>query len=77
MGYMASVQGLIHPVQIRSHLICTSTDMEQRISLTTDKERQDIKKYPGFIHTKLMRGIKLGFRLTAAINHCQSPIKTS
>merc|ERR1712240_310441 len=38
--------------------------MEQRVSHTADKELQDIeKKYPGFIHMKLMKGIMLSFRL--------------
>ena len=41
-----------------------STDHEQRVSHTADKELQDIeKKYPGFIHMKLMKGIMLSFRL--------------
>ena len=57
-------QGLVHPVQIVPYLICMSTDNEQRVSHTADKELQDIeKKYPGFIHMKLMKGIKLSFRL--------------
>ena len=46
------------------YLICMSTDHEQRVSHTADKELQDIeKKYPGFIHMKLMKGIMLSFRL--------------
>jgi len=57
-------QGLVHPVQIVPYLICMSTDHEQRVSHTADKELQDIeKKYPGFIHMKLMKGIMLSFRL--------------
>ena len=41
-----------------------STDLEQRVSHTADKELQDIeKKYPGFIHMKLMRGIRLSYQL--------------
>jgi len=57
-------QGLVHPVQIVPYLICMSTDMEQRVSHTADKELQDIeKKYPGFIHMKLMKGIKLSYQL--------------
>eukprot|EP00090_Calanus_glacialis_P019633 TRINITY_DN3012_c0_g1_i1.p1 TRINITY_DN3012_c0_g1~~TRINITY_DN3012_c0_g1_i1.p1 ORF type:complete len:2150 (+),score=766.00 TRINITY_DN3012_c0_g1_i1:196-6645(+) len=57
-------QGLVHPVQIVPYLICMSTDMEQRVSHTADKELQDIeKKYPGFIHMKLMKGIRLSFQL--------------
>jgi len=57
-------QGLVHPVQIVPYLICMSTDLEQRVSHTADKELQDIeKKYPGFIHMKLMRGIRLSYQL--------------
>eukprot|EP00092_Neocalanus_flemingeri_P037508 GFUD01040842.1.p1 GENE.GFUD01040842.1~~GFUD01040842.1.p1 ORF type:complete len:1343 (-),score=395.27 GFUD01040842.1:539-3985(-) len=57
-------QGLVHPVQIVPYLICMSTDAEQRVSHTADKELQDIeKKYPGFIHMKLMRGIRLSYQL--------------
>jgi len=57
-------QGLVHPVQIVPYLICMSTDVEQRVSHTADKELQDIeKKYPGFIHMKLMRGIRLSYQL--------------
>ena len=41
-----------------------STDSEQRVSHTADKELQDIeKKYPGFIHMKLMEGIRLSYQL--------------
>ena len=41
-----------------------STDCEQRVSHTADRELQDIeKKYPGFIHMKLMQGIKLSYSL--------------
>jgi hypothetical protein len=58
------IQGLAHPVQIVPYLICMSTDIEQRVGHTADKELRDIeKKYPGFIHMKLMKGIKLSFRL--------------
>merc|ERR1719384_943963 len=57
-------QGLVHPVQIVPYLICMSTDSEQRVSHTADKELQDIeKKYPGFIHMKLMEGIRLSYQL--------------
>ena len=57
-------QGLVHPVQIVPYLICMSTDAEQRVSHTADKELQDIeKKYPGFIHMKLMEGIRLSYSL--------------
>ncbi len=33
-------QGLVHPVQIVPYLICMSTDMEQRVSHTADRELQ-------------------------------------
>lgn len=57
-------QGLVHPIQIVPYLICMSTDSEQRVSHTADKELQDIeKKYPGFIHMKLMRGVRLSYKL--------------
>ena len=57
-------QGLVHPVQIVPYLICMSTDAEQRVSHTADKELQDIeKKYPGFIHMKLMEGIRHSYQL--------------
>lgn len=57
-------QGLVNPVQIIHYLICMSTDSEQRVSHTADKELQDIeKKYPGFIHMKLMEGIRLSYQL--------------
>jgi len=57
-------QGLVHPVQIVPYLICMSTDSEQRVSHTADRELQEIeKKYPGFIHMKLMQGIRLSYQL--------------
>jgi len=57
-------QGLVHPVQIVPYLICMSTDSEQRVSHTADRELQEIeKKYPGFIHMKLMQGIRLSYNL--------------
>jgi len=57
-------QGLVHPVQIVPYLICMSTDVEQRVSHTADRELQEIeKKYPGFIHMKLMQGIRLSYKL--------------
>ena len=41
-----------------------STDGDKRVSHTADRELQDIeKKYPGFIHMKLMRGIRLSYAL--------------
>ena len=41
-----------------------STDSEQRVSHTADRELQEIeKKYPGFIHMKLMFGIRLSYQL--------------
>lgn len=57
-------QGLVHPVQIVPYLICMSTDAEQKVSHTADRELQEInRKYPGFIHMKLLQGIKLSHRL--------------
>jgi len=65
-------QGLVHPVQIVPYLICMATDMEQRISHTADRELQDIeKKYPGFIHMKLLQGIKLSFTLQEILQRGQ------
>jgi cohesin loading factor subunit SCC2 len=41
-----------------------STDCETRMSHTADRELQEIeKKYPGFIHMKLMEGIRLSYKL--------------
>jgi cohesin loading factor subunit SCC2 len=41
-----------------------STDSETRVSHTADRELQEIeKKYPGFIHMKLMQGIRLSYNL--------------
>ncbi|CAB3386176.1 Hypothetical predicted protein [Cloeon dipterum] len=57
-------QGLVHPVQIVPYLICMSTDKEQAVSHSADKQLQEIeKKYPGFIHMKTLDGIWLSFRL--------------
>ena len=51
-------------VQIVPYLVCMSTDGDKRVSHTADRELQDIeKKYPGFIHMKLMRGIRLSYAL--------------
>ena len=51
-------------VQIVPYLVCMSTDGDKRVSHTADRELQDIeKKYPGFIHMKLMRGIRLSYSL--------------
>lgn len=63
LGFLYVHKSNICP-QIVPYLICMSTDHEQRVSHTADKELQDIeKKYPGFIHMKLMKGIMLSFRL--------------
>ena len=57
-------QGLVHPVQIVPYLICMSTDAEQKVSHTADRELQEInRKYPGFIHMKLLQGIRLSHKL--------------
>lgn len=41
-----------------------STDLEQMISHSADKQLQDIeKKYPGFIHMKSQSGIRLAYKL--------------
>ncbi len=57
-------QGLVHPVQICPYLICMSTDAESKIAHTADVQLQDIeKKYPGFIHMKLLQGIRLSHKL--------------
>lgn len=69
-------QGLVHPVQIVPYLICMSTDPEQRVSHTADKELQDIeKKYPGFIHMKLMKGVMLSFRLQELLQGRDEPLR--
>ena len=63
LGFSSDHKSHVCP-QIVPYLICMSTDHEQRVSHTADKELQDIeKKYPGFIHMKLMKGIMLSFRL--------------
>ena len=56
-----------------------STDCETRVSHTADRELQEIeKKYPGFIHMKLMQGIRLSYNLqvgaTLRLNSCQGVI---
>ncbi|XP_037089456.1 nipped-B-like protein B [Pollicipes pollicipes] len=57
-------QGLVHPVQIVPYLICMSTDPDERVSHTADKQLQEIeKKYPGFIQMKATAGIRLSFEL--------------
>ena len=51
-------------MQIVPYLVCMSTDAEQKVSHSADRELQDIeKKYPGFIHQKIMQGIKLSHEL--------------
>lgn len=57
-------QGLVHPVQIVPYLVCMSTDTEEPIAHSADKQLQDIeKKYPGFISMKAMQGFRLSYRL--------------
>lgn len=61
-------QGLVHPVQIVPYLICMSTDAHTEVSHTADRELQDIeKKYPGFIHMKLLQGIRLSHQLQEVV----------
>ena len=46
-----------------------STDSDQRVSHTSDRELQEIeKKYPGFIHMKLMHGIRLSYQLQKVLS---------
>ncbi len=57
-------QGLVHPVQIVPYLMCMSTDSQDMVAHTASVQLQDIeKKYPGFIHMKLLQGIRLSHRL--------------
>ncbi len=57
-------QGLVHPVQIVPYLICMSTDSQEMVAHTASVQLQEIeKKYPGFIHMKLLHGIRLSHRL--------------
>lgn len=61
-------QGLVHPVQIVPYLVCMSTDSEEAIAHSADKQLQDIeKKYPGFIGMKAMQGFRLSYRLHTLI----------
>ena len=61
-------QGLVHPVQIVPYLVCMSTDTEDMIAHSADKQLQDIeKKYPGFIGMKAMQGFRLSYRLHSLI----------
>jgi cohesin loading factor subunit SCC2 len=63
-------QGLVHPISIVPSLICMSTDVESVVAHTADRELQDIeKKYPGFILSKLLQGIKLSHRLQEVIKN--------
>lgn len=51
---------------------------EQHVSHTADRKLQDIeKKYPGFIHMKLMKGIKLSFRLQRCCRCLTAELRTS
>lgn len=69
-------QGLVHPVQIVPYLICMSTDSEQKISHTADREMQEInKKYPGFIHMKLLQGIRLSHQLQEIVQGRQAAVR--
>ncbi|CAL4060266.1 unnamed protein product, partial [Meganyctiphanes norvegica] len=61
-------QGLVHPVQIVPYLVCMSTDTEEPIAHSADKQLQDIeKKYPGFISMKAMQGFRLSYKLHTLI----------
>ncbi|XP_071519960.1 nipped-B-like protein [Panulirus ornatus] len=61
-------QGLVHPVMIVPYLVCMSTDTEEAIAHSADKQLQDIeKKYPGFIGMKAMQGFRLSYRLHSLI----------
>ncbi|KAK8753828.1 hypothetical protein OTU49_001786 [Cherax quadricarinatus] len=61
-------QGLVHPVQLVPYLVCMSTDSEEAIAHSADKQLQDIeKKYPGFIGMKAMQGFRLSYRLHSLI----------
>merc|ERR1719266_1641779 len=63
-------QGLVHPAQIVPYLICMATDWQQSISHAADRDLQEIeKKYPGFIHMKLLHGIRLSFRLQQIVQN--------
>merc|ERR1719336_1640168 len=65
-------QGLVHPVQIVPYLVCMATDPDTRVSNAADRELQDIeKKYPGFIHSKLLQGIRLSFRLQEIVHNSE------
>ena len=56
-------------MQIVPYLVCMSTDAEQKVSHSADRELQDIeKKYPGFIHQKLLQGIKLSHQLQHVVS---------
>ncbi|XP_060588229.1 nipped-B-like protein B isoform X3 [Ruditapes philippinarum] len=61
-------QGLIHPVQCVPYLISMATDSEAPIRVKAEQQLQEIeKKYPGFIHSKALQGIKMCFRLQRLI----------
>ncbi|KAK4306344.1 hypothetical protein Pmani_021828 [Petrolisthes manimaculis] len=63
-------QGLVHPVQIVPYLVCMSTDCEEAVAHSADKQLQDIeKKYPGFIGMKAMQGFRLSYRLHSLIQN--------
>lgn len=51
-------QGLVHPVQIVPYLVCMSTDAEQRVSHTADKELQVIQVVHEIIFTHRFTTVK-------------------
>ncbi|XP_053394741.1 nipped-B-like protein isoform X2 [Mercenaria mercenaria] len=66
-------QGLIHPVQCVPYLISMATDSEAPIRVKAEQQLQEIeKKYPGFIHSKALQGIKMCFRLHRLIQGTES-----
>jgi len=61
-------QGLVNPILIVPYLICMSTDAQSVVAHTADRELQEIeKKYPGFIISNLLQGMKLSHRLQEVI----------
>ena len=56
--------GLVLPFQIIPYLVCMCTDIENRISVVAESLIADIdKRYPNYIHTKAIFGIKLSYQL--------------
>lgn len=63
-------QGLLNPVQLVPYLICMSTDPEKPVSISADKQLQEIeKKYPGFIYMKSQQGIRLSYQFQKTIQN--------